>query len=92
MRASITRLGTCLKELEAPKPDTPTHARQLLEKLKSLDKEFRGLHYEVIDDGSEDTVEAEQVVLEKHDDDVACTHCSSGISLCRRGQLHSRRT
>ena len=76
MRASITRLGTRLKELEdaAPKPDTPTHARQLLEKFKSLDKEFRGLHYEVIDlidDGSEDTVEAEQVVLDKHDDDVA---------------------
>ena len=76
MRASITRLGTRLKELEdaAPKPDTTTHARQLLEKLKSLDKEFRGLHYEVIDlidDGSEDTVEAEQVVLDKHDDDVA---------------------
>ncbi len=76
MRASITRLGTRLKELEdaAPKSNMPTHARQLLEKLKSLDKEFRGLHYEVIDlidDGSEDTVEAEQVVLDKHDDDVA---------------------
>ena len=76
MRASITRFGTRLKELEdaAPKPNTPTHARQLLEKLKSLDKELRGLHYEVIDlidDGSEDIVEAEQVVLDKHDDDIA---------------------
>ena len=58
IRASITRLTTRLKELEdgAPELDTPKHAQQLLGKLKSLDEEFRGLHYDVLDliDGSED--------------------------------------
>ena len=76
VRASITLLTTRLKELEDADPelDTPKHAQQLLGKLKSLDEEFRGLHYDVIDlidDGSEDTVEAEQVILDKHDDDVS---------------------
>ena len=73
VRASITRLITRQRELEdaAPELDTPRHAGQLLGKLKSLDEEFRGLHYEVIDlldDGSED---AEQIILDKHDDDVS---------------------
>ena len=39
-----------------------------------LDEKFRGLYFEVIDlndEGSENIVEAEQVVLDKHDDDVA---------------------
>ena len=76
MRASITRLGGRLKDLQgtADRPDTPKHAQQLLEKLKSLDGEIRELHYEVIDlidEGGEDTIEAEQVILDKHDDDVA---------------------
>lgn len=46
----------------------------LLDKLKSLNAKFRGLHYEVIDlidDGSEDIVEAEQVILDKYDDDIS---------------------
>ena len=54
--------------------DRTKSARQLLEKLKSLDGEFKGLHYEVIDlieDGGEDSVEAEQVILDQHDDDVS---------------------
>ena len=76
VRASITRLATRLRELEAAAdpPDKTKNARQLLGKLKSLDEEFRGLHYEVIDlfeDGGEDSVEAEQVILDKHDDDVS---------------------
>ena len=42
MRASITRLGTRLTELEdtADQPRTPDHARQLLGKLRSLDEDF----------------------------------------------------
>ena len=45
-----------------------------MEKLKSRDGAFRELHYEVIDridEGDKDTIEAEQVILDKHDDDVA---------------------
>ena len=76
VRASITRLGTRLTELEetSDQPRTPDHARQILGKLRSLDEEFRGLHYELIDlidAGSEDALDAEQVILDKHDDDVA---------------------
>ena len=64
----ITHLKTHLKELEnaASEPDTHLHARQLSKKLRSLDEEFSGLHYEVIyliDDRSEDNVEAEQTIF-----------------------------
>lgn len=44
-----------------------------MEKLKPLDDEFRGLYYNVIsliEEGSEDS-DAEQIVFDKHDDDVA---------------------
>lgn len=76
VRASITRLGARLTELEytADQPRTRDHARQLLGKLRSLDEEFRRLHYELIDlidEGSDDALEAEQATLDKHDDDVA---------------------
>jgi hypothetical protein len=45
-----------------------------LGKLRSLDEEFGGLHYELInliDEGNEDSLETEQATLDKHDDDVA---------------------
>ena len=76
VRASITRLRTRLTELEdaADQPHTPDHARQLLGKLRSLDEEFRGLHYELIDlidEDDQDSLETEQVTLDKHDDEVA---------------------
>ena len=83
MRASITRLRTRLTELEGT-ADQPDHARQLLGKLRSLDEEFRGLHYELIDlldEGNEDLLEAEQATLDKHDDDVATlTVCLENLS------------
>ena len=76
IRASITRLGTRLTELEdtADQPRTLDHTRQLLGKLWSLDEEFRGLYYELIDlidAGNEDALDAEEAILDKHDDDVA---------------------
>ena len=74
MRASITRLGTHLRELEdtSDQPRTPDHARQLLTKLQSLDEDLRKKHhFELIDtiDG-DDVLEKEQTVLDKHDDDI----------------------
>lgn len=77
MHSSITHLGARLKELEdaADQPDTAKHAPQLLGKLTSLDEEFRGLYYydviALIEEGNEDVVEAEQIILDKHEDDVA---------------------
>ena len=78
VRASITRLGTRLKELEetSDQPRTPDHARQLLTKLQSLDEDFKKHHFELIDiiDGDED-LEREQSI-DKHDDDI------TSLSIC----------
>ena len=52
VHASITRLGTRLKELEESSglPQTPDHTRQLLAKLQSLDDDFKKSdHLELID-------------------------------------------
>ena len=73
-RSSITRLVNRLKELEATadQPATPGHAQQLLSKLNDLDSSFKELHMQIIDkleDG--DTLEQEQIALDKHDDDIA---------------------
>ena len=73
-QSSITRLVNRLKELEATsdQPATPGHAQQLLSKLNDLDSSFKELHMQIIDkleDG--DTLEQEQIALDKHDDDIA---------------------
>ncbi|KAL5469510.1 hypothetical protein EMCRGX_G030772 [Ephydatia muelleri] len=73
-RSSITRLVNRLNELEATadQPATPGHAQQLLSKLNDLDSSFKELHMQIIDkleDG--DTLEQEQIALDKHDDDIA---------------------
>lgn len=73
-RSSITRLVNRLKELEATadQPATPGHAQQLLSKLNDLDSNFKELHMQIIDKVEEDeTLEQEQIVLDKHDDDIA---------------------
>ena len=84
MHASITRLGTRLKELEeiSGHPRTPDHARQLLTKLQSLDEDFKKHHFELIDivDG-DDNLESEQVVLDKHDDHI------TSLSVCLHALL-----
>ena len=51
VRASVTRLGNCLRELEdtEDQPATPAHAQQLYTKLKDLDSSFKDLHLLVID-------------------------------------------
>ena len=73
VRASITRLGNRLKELEGS-PDLPNiaeHAQQLTSKLESLDSEFRVHHLQLIDLIDDDpTLEKEQDTLDKLDDDV----------------------
>ena len=75
VRASVTHLGNRLKELEdtEAQPTTPAHAQQLYTKLKDLNSNrFKEFHLLIIDqiDGDE-ALEAEQVVLDKYDDDVA---------------------
>ena len=72
-KASITRLTTKVAELEAKdfELSVATHAQQLLKKLDTLDNDFNTQHLNIIDAlESEEHLEAEQEVLDKHDDDV----------------------
>jgi len=74
-RGSITKLSKNLKDLEAHPdgPDVVDRARQYLTRLEILDKEFKSLHFQVIDlIGDEEVAELgkEQDVLDTHDDNV----------------------
>ena len=53
-------------------PATSAHAQQLYTKLKDLDSSFKDLHLLVINQIEEnEALEAEQTILDKHDDDIA---------------------
>jgi len=75
-RASVTRLGTRVTELEdiADQPGTTGHARQILTKLKSCDDEFKKWHFQIIDSIDEEdgvSLDNEQTVLDNFDDAVS---------------------
>ena len=73
-KASITRLSTRLKDLEADisQPATIDHAQRMQQKLETLDAEFRAHHHNVVDlTDSGDSLAREQGVLDEHDDLVA---------------------
>ena len=73
-KASITRLTTRLKDLEADvsQPATIDHAQTMQQKLDALDAEFQGHHHNVVDlTDSEDSLTREQDVLDENDDLVA---------------------
>ena len=75
MKPSLTNLFTKIKDLEAA-PDAPTvtdRAKQLLERLESLDRDFRAAHLNVIDATDEDSPEldGEHEVLDRHEEDVS---------------------
>ena len=74
VRASVTRTGARLKDLEDTKdhPDTPAHAQLLVAKLESLDVDFKNLHLQIVDLlDDEEELEREQLVLDSHDDKVS---------------------
>ena len=50
VRASVTRTGARVKDLEDTKdhPDTPARAQLLIAKLKSLDVGFKNLHLKLL--------------------------------------------
>ena len=75
-RGSVTRLETRVTELEgiADQPRIAEHARQMLTKLKAYDEAFRDLHFQIvdsIDEEDETSLEGEQAVLDRFDDDIA---------------------
>ena len=73
-RASITRLGTRLKDLEGrvDQADTLALAQQAKQKLEKLDSDFKLRHYDLIDVvENEEVLRKEQETLDEHDDDIA---------------------
>ena len=69
-RASITRLGNSLGDLEGMTGDINTlDLAQQLKKLENLDSEFKTHHYNLIDDVDDSHLEAEQTILDEHDED-----------------------
>ena len=74
VRASATRLKGKVRELESKTdhPDTPSHARRILQRMETLNSEFKEHHYGVIELlESEEDLSREQTVLDEFDDDVA---------------------
>ena len=74
VRASITRLDCRITELEeqdGASPGTRLSAQRMLQKLGELDMEFKAYHLAMIDLIEDDALEAEQIVLDEHDDKVA---------------------
>ena len=74
VRASLTRLGTKLGELEgsADQPDTLDHAKRLITKLECLDAEYKTHHYSIVDlTDDEGGLATEQAALDDHDENIA---------------------
>ena len=76
VRASVTRLNERIFELEGT---TDVHhitdpAHQLLTKLQTLDSDFKKAHFDLIDlidEADTTSLENEQAVINKFDDDVS---------------------
>ena len=74
VRASLTRLGTKLGELEGStdQPDTLDHAKRLITKLECLDAEYKTHHYSIVDlTDDEGGLETEQAALDAHHENIA---------------------
>ena len=73
-RASLTRLGNRLKDLEGehPEPKTLELTQRMSQKLSDLDSEFRTHHHALVDlIDDEEALAKEQETLDVHDDLVA---------------------
>lgn len=66
-----------LKTIEATPdaPGTADQAKRFITKAKGLDKDFRSVHYEIINLLEEGfgNLEKEREVLDKHEDDLSAT-------------------
>lgn len=74
MRASLTKLTTTVTQLESKADETGTQdlVQQAKLKLQKLDSEFKSRHYDLLDELEEQgELDAEQVILDAHDDQVA---------------------
>ena len=74
VKASITRLQSKITALESSleDPDSPARARQIAEKLRELDSDFKVQHFALIElIENEEDLQREQEVLDTHDDELA---------------------
>ena len=73
VRASITRLDGRISELEG-KPELSSadrrSAQTLLVKLNELDTDFKSYHFCIVDLTEEESLDAEQTILDEHDDRI----------------------
>ena len=72
-KASLTKLATKVTELEDadPDPSVASRAQQYLKRLETLDANFKTHHLAIMDAVDEEgQLEAEQEVLDQHDDDI----------------------
>ena len=75
VRASITHLEGRVVDLESKREltaDDVRSAQHLLQKLNSLEADFKTYHLSVVDLLDEDALESEQVILDETDDQVVC--------------------
>ncbi len=82
LRASLTRLGTRLGELEGRTgaPTSLDNARRMLQRLESLDADFKKHHLALVDMiDDEEALAEEQETLDGHDDEIA--HLAERIQL-----------
>ena len=73
MRASLTRLGTKLGELErsTDQPDRLDHTKHLTARLEDLCAEYKTHHYSIVDlTDDEKALQVEQDTLDAHDKNV----------------------
>ena len=85
IKASITKFATKVDDLEAKElsPSVHVHAQQLSKHLENLDSNFKTRHFAVIDALEDDEqVDAEQEILDKHDEEVADITSSPDGSCC----------
>ncbi len=73
VRASTTHIRNKLAKLEgSPGPDSLDFAQRLITRLETLDAEYKGHHYEIVDLlDDEDSLGREQEILDEHDDEMS---------------------
>ena len=93
-RASIMHLSTKIGEVESRfgEPGLESLAQKLLERLESLDSDFKTQHLVVVDSHEEGSdLDCEQDILDQHDDEVhdLSTHLERLINASPRTNTHS---
>ena len=75
VRASITKIVSCVADMERRAPLSPTDeivAKQMEQKMYDLNKDIRGYHYSILDLMEEDEdFDEEQAILDEHEEKIS---------------------